>query len=265
MQVDNWFISSAIMGRLSLAKQIPLALSNALGVFSNIFSSALTKVFASDGNNKLIYEANSQLKILTMFFTVPYAGIIVFGYDFLKLWLSDTSYTRTQFVEIYILMILVLLDIIISTYMYSIHSIFIAIDKVRIYSVVLLVSSIISIATTLVLLKCTGLGVYVIAGTSTVILGFTHGVIVPACAAKLLHRPIWTFWKTEFRSWASLAVICVVFSVVKNFMDFPNWISFFINIMIAGLIGYILESILVFSKQEKKEIISIINLKLIRK
>lgn len=139
---SNWFISSAIMGRLSLAKQIPLALSNALGVFSNIFSSALTKVFASDGNNKLIYEANSQLKILTMFFTVPYAGIIVFGYDFLKLWLSDTSYTRTQFVEIYILMILVLLDIIISTYMYSIHSIFIAIDKVRIYSVVLLVSSI---------------------------------------------------------------------------------------------------------------------------
>lgn len=55
------------MGRLSLAKQIPLALSNALGVFSNIFSSALTKVFASDGNNKLVDEANSQLKILTMF------------------------------------------------------------------------------------------------------------------------------------------------------------------------------------------------------
>ena len=262
---SNWFISSAIMGRLSLAKQIPLALSNALGVFSNIFSSALTKVFASDGNNKLVDEANSQLKILTMFFTVPYAGIIVFGYDFLKLWLSDTSYTGTQFVEIYILMILVLLDIIISTYMYSIHSIFIAIDKVRIYSVVLLVSSIISIATTLILLKCTGLGVYAIAGTSTVILGFTHGVIVPACAAKLLHRPIWTFWKTEFRSWVSLAIVCVVFSIVKNLMDFPNWISFFVNILIAGLIGYILEFILIFSKQEKNEIISIIELKLIRK
>lgn len=257
---SNWFISSAIMGRLSLAKQIPLALSNALGVFSNIFSSALTKVFASDGNNKLVDEANSQLKILTMFFTVPYAGIIVFGYDFLKLWLSDTSYTVTQFVEIYILMILVLLDIIISTYMYSIHSIFIAIDKVRIYSVVLLVSSIISIATTLILLKCTGLGVYAIAGTSTVILGFTHGVVVPACAAKLLHRPIWTFWKTEFRSWLSLAVVCVISFVVKNLMDFPNWISFFVNILIVGFIGYILEFILIFSKQEKNEIISIIKL-----
>lgn len=142
---------------------------------------------------------------------------------------------------------------------------FISIDKVRIYSVVLLVSSIISIATTLIFLKCTGLGVYAIAGTSTVILGFTHGVIVPACAAKLLHRPIWTFWKTEFRSWVSLAIVCVVFSVVKNLMDFPNWISFFVNILIAGLIGYILEFIVIFSKQEKNEIISIIELKLIRK
>lgn len=111
--------------------------------------------------------------------------IIVFGHVFLKLWLSDTSYKGTQLVEIYILMILVLLDIIISTYMYSIHSIFIAIDKVRIYSVVLLVSSIISIVTTLILLKCTGLGVYAIAGTSTVILGFTHGVVVPAWCSKI--------------------------------------------------------------------------------
>ena len=162
-------------------------------------------------------------------------------------------------------MILVLLDIIISTYMYSIHSIFIAIDKVRIYSVVLLISSIISIITTLMLLKFTGLGVYAIAGTSTVILGFTHGVIVPAYAAKLLGRPIWTFWKTELKSWGSLVGLCIIFVGMKNIMDFPNWISFFVNILIAGLIGYVLEFILIFSKQEKKEIISIIELKLIRK
>lgn len=48
-------------------------------------------------------------------------------------------------------------------------------------------------------------------------------------------------------------------------MDFPNWISFLVNILIAGLIGYILEFILIFSKQEKNEIISIIEFKLIRK
>ena len=255
---SNWFISSAIMGRLSLAKQIPLALSNALGVFSNIFSSALTKVFASDGNNKLIDEANSQLKILTVFFTVPYAGIIVFGYNFLLLWLNDTNYTEVQYIEIYVLMILVLLDIIISTYMYSIHSIFIAIDKVKVYSVILFISSVISISTTLVLLKFTELGAYAIAGTSTVILGLTHGVVVPACAAKLLDKPLWIFWKTELKSWASLTVLCVTFSLMKNVMVFSSWICFFSNIAIAGLIGYFLEFSLTFNKCEKGELIDII-------
>lgn len=262
---SNWFISSAIMGRLSLAKQIPLALSNALGVFSNIFSSALTKVFASEGNNSLVDEANSQLKILTALFTVPYAGIIAFGYNFLTLWLKDANYMQSQYMEIYILMILVLLDIITSTYMYSIHSIFIAIDKVRVYSIILFISSIISICTTLFLLKFTGLGVYAIAGTSAVILGFTHGIIVPGCAAKLLSKSIFTFWKTELKSWGSLAIVSGTFFIVKRFMFISNWGQFFINIVFVALFGYILEFFLVFNKNEKKELVKIIKNKVFDK
>ena len=262
---SNWFISSVIMGRLSLAKQIPLALSNALGVFSNIFSSALTKVFASGGNDKLVDEANAQLKILTMFFSVPYAGIVVFGFEFLTLWLRNANYSRAQFLEIYILMIIVLLDIIISTYMYSIHSIFIAIDKVKVYSVILLISSIISICTTLLLLHFTGLGVYAIAGTSTVVLGFTHGVIVPGCAAQLLDRPLWTFWKSELKSWSSLIILCILFLIIKQIMIFPDWIHFFSNMIIIGFLGYILEFCVIFDEDEKRELIGLVKSKIILK
>ena len=262
---SNWFISSVIMGRLSLAKQIPLAMSNALGVFSNIFSSSLTKTFATDGNEKLVREAKSQLKILAMLFTVPYAGIIIYGYNFLSLWLNDTNYNEFQLEEVYILMILVLLDIIVSTYMYSIHSIFIAIDKVKVYSIVLFISSIVSIVTTLTLVRYTNLGVYAIAGTSTVVLGFIHGVIVPACAAKLLDQPIWAFWKTELRSWGSLAVLCIAFYALKNLLNFQNWLNFFVSILIAGLLGYILEFILIFDKQARRQAVMIVKSKLIKR
>lgn len=262
---SNWFISTAIMGRLSLAKQIPLALGNALGVFSNIFSSSLTKVFTSDGNDKLVDEANGQLKILTIFFSVPYAGIIVFGHEFLILWLKKAKYSQIQFQEIYVLMIIVLLDIIISTYMYSIHSIFIAIDKVRIYSIILLVSSIISICTTVLLLNHTELGVYAIAGTSTVVLGFAHGVIVPGEAARLLDRPLWTFWKSELKSWSSLAVLCLSFLIIKKVMIFSNWIYFFTNIFIVVIMGYLLEFCIIFNKKEKRKIIGLIKNRLINK
>lgn len=250
--LSNWFISSAIMGRLSLAKQIPFALSNALGSFSNIFSSALTKVLAIDGESRIIDEANGQLKILTILFTVPYAGIIIYGLDFMKLWLRNTSYSQNQLYEIYILMILVLLDIIISTYMYSVHSVFIAIDAVKVYSVVLFIASCISICLTIFLLKITNLGMYAVAGTSTIILGFTHGIIVPGSAAKLLKKPIWLFWKSEVKSWMVLIVICTVFKALSIILDFSSWLSFFISIIIAGILGYVISLFLVLNKLERK-------------
>lgn len=259
---SNWFISSVMMGRLSLAKQIPLALSNALGVFSNIFSSALTKAFASNGKSNLVDETNEQLKILTIFFTVPYAGIIAFGKVFLRLWLRTTEYTSAQYNEIYVLMLLVLLDIVISTYMYSIHSVFIAIDKVRVYSIILFASSLVSISATLAFLKFTKLGVYAIAGTSTFVLGFTHGVIVPGCAAKLLNRPVWFFWKTELKSWMFLGLVSVLFVIMRQFMFFSDWSGFFVNIIIAAFVGYILIFIIAFNKQEKREIAVLVKSKL---
>lgn len=250
---SNWFISSAIMGRLSLAKQIPMALSNALGVFSSIFSSALTKVFAQNGEHHLIEEAKAQLKILTIFFTVPYAGIIVFGKKFLELWLRQTEYGQVQYREIYILMLLVLLDIVISTYMYSIHSVFVAVDKVKVYSIILFFSSIFSMGVTLLLLRWTSLGIYAIAGTSSVVLGFTHGVIVPGCAARLLDKPVWLFWKTEARSWFTLGMISILFAGMINVMQFSGWGLFFINIVVAAVIGYPVSFLLVFNRTEKRK------------
>lgn len=259
---SNWFINSAIMGRLSLAKQIPYAFSSTLGIFSNIFSSSLTKAYISEGKDGLIDEVSSQLKILTVIFTVPYAGIIAFGNCFLTLWLNNANYTVIQLNEIYLLMIIVLFDIIISTYMYSIHSVFIALDKVKIYSVVLLIASLISVSVTLVLLKVTSLGVFAIAATSTVVLGFTHGVIVPALAAKLLNESVGLFWKNEIKSWFMLFIISIVFFIIVEIVTISNWIEFFTYIFIAGILGYILTWIIAFDKKERKDIINLFKSKI---
>ncbi len=263
--LSNWFISSTIMGRLSLAKQIPLALGNALGVFLNISSSALTKVFAENGEKSLIDETDSQLKILNIFFSVPYAGVIIFGREFISLWLKGANYTQEQQIQIYILMLLVLIDIITSTYMYSIHSIFIAVDKVKKYAIILFTSSCISFGLTVLLLNITNWGVYVIAGTSTIVLGLTHGFIVPACAAKLLGKPYYLFWKTEGKSWLSLGFLCVLFYIMKIPMDFTKWVQFFINIIICTITGYGILAFFILEKEEKKKIVQVVKKRIKKK
>lgn len=260
--LSNWFLSNIIMGRLSLAKQIPYALSSALGIFSNIFSSSQTKVLISDGENGLIEETKSQLKILTLIFTVPFAGIIAFGIPFLNLWLQNANYDSAQIFEIYILMILILIDIIASTYMYSIHSVFIALDKIKSYSILLFVASIISIALTVLLLKCTNYGEYIISGTSTIVLGITHGIIVPAMAAKLLKKPISTFWKTESKSWALLGILTSMYYLIAKYFNMFSWKKFTIYILIFGALGYICSFIFLFNKKERKKIFSIFSKKI---
>ncbi len=259
--LTNWFVSNVIMGRLSLAKQLPYALSSALGVFSNIFSASLTKTFSIKGNKEIISDAKSQLRILTFIFTVPYAGIIAVGPSFLRLWLKEASYSDKSIRMIYFLMVIILLDIIVSTYMYSIHSVFIALDKVKNYSLVLLIASILSIVTTCVLLKTTSLGVYCIAGTSTVILGITHGIIVPAMAAKLLDAKIWVFWTQELLSWILLVVLSGIFAVASIGLRFNSWGSFLLSICFLAIVGYMISFFLVLKKDERKQIINFIRIK----
>ena len=150
-------------------------------------------------------------------------------------------------------MVITLIDVIVSTYMYSIHSLFIAIDKVKSYSKVLFISSIVSILCTVLLLKTTNLGVYAIAATSTVILGITHAIIVPAIIAKLLDKKIHIFWISELKSWGTLAILCIIFFGIRNVLTITSWFDFFKNVAWIGIVGYIVSLLLIFNSNEKKE------------
>lgn len=252
--LSNWFIGAALMGRLSLAKQIPYAFSSALGIFSSIFSSSLTKSFAQNGRGELTNEVKSQLALLSFIFTTPYSIIIALGIPFLALWLQGSHYSLFDINEIYFLMILTLIDIVVSTYMYSIHSVFIALNQVKRYSIVLLIASIISIATTVLLLEITPYGLYVIAGTSTVVLGLTHAIIVPAMAARMLREKISVFWKVELKSWIVLLVFSALLFVLRFSMSLNSLNDLLIACIVIALIGYSISFFLFFSKMERKRL-----------
>lgn len=256
--LSNWFVGATLMGRLSLAKQIPYAFSSALGIFFNIFSSSLTKNFAINGEKDLAEEAKSQLRLLAFVFTVPYALIIAFGEPFLSLWLADSNFSPVVIDEIFILMVLTLIDIIVSTYMYSIHSVFIALNQVRRYSLVLLVSSVVSVIVTIIMLRITPFGLYVIAGTSTVVLGITHAIIVPAMAARMLKEKINIFWKAEIKSWLILILFSLMFCSIRGFVSFGTWSDFLIICTVLGTVGYILSFVLFFSRKERNRLKTIV-------
>lgn len=263
--IANQMISGVLMGRLSIAKQLPNALGGMLNYFSSIFTASLTQTYATDTDKGMLQETRFQLRILTVTLTVPFAGVIIYGQDFLHLWLSKAKYTDGQIMQVYILMIITLIDIIVSTYMYSIHSVFLALNRVKVYAITLFISSIISAGVTILLVKYTGLGIYAIAGTSVVVLGITHGIIVPGYAAKFIKEKVNVFWISELKSWSFLGGECLVFLLLKQFMRTDSWFLFGVTVVINAIIGYILSFMIVLKKDEKELIINKVKSKCKRK
>ncbi len=249
--IANLMVSQAAMGRLSISKQLPIAVSSLLGYFSNIFTASFTQLVALKKKEELIGEVNFTFRVLGTFLTVPFAGIIVFGLDFLNLWLPHNIYKKGDIQEIYILMMLTLSNIIVNAYMYSLHSIYIAINKVKRYSIVIFICSIFSITVTIILTRFSNLGVYAIAGTSTVVLGFINLLWVPLYAEKVLCIKKFMFLKTIAKNYLALLLTSVFFWVIKFRLRFETWLNFFVSILIAAFLGYIVSFSFLLNKSEK--------------
>ncbi len=251
----NLFISEKAMGRLSISKIIPTAVGSLLGFLSNIFAATFTKILATGDKNALAKEVRLSFKILGGFLTVPFAGVIVFGPEFFKLWLPSNVYDAAAITQVYILMLLTLINVIINAYMYSIHALLIAINKVKVYSIIVFGCSIVSICSTLALVAFTDLGVYAVAGTSTAVLGVVNLVVFPLYVEKQLGLKPLAFLATIFRSHGTLIATCLLFFVVKQFISINNWIWFFVACGLCVVIGYLADFLLLFNKEEQKGMI----------
>ncbi len=250
----NLFISEKAMGRLSISKIIPTAVGSLLGFLSNIFAATFTSILATGDRDRLVQEAKFSFKILGVFLTVPFAGVIVFGPEFFGLWLPESVYDSAAIQQVYLLMLLTLINVIINAYMYSMHALLIALDRVKVYSIMVFGCSIVSICTTLSLVAFTGLGVYAVAGTSTAVLGIVNLLVVPLYVEKQLEIRPFTLLGTILKSHGTLIITCLLFLAIKQILTINGWISFFVICALCAVLGYVADVWLLLNKDEKQRV-----------
>lgn len=253
--IANLMVSQASMGRLSISQQIPNAVGTMLGYMSNIFSASFTEYVAHNDKTGLVQEIGFTCKILGIFMTVPFAGIIIYGMDFFKLWLPAKVYSYADLFQIYILMLLTLANVIVNAYMYSVHSLFIALAKVKMYSIMIFISGCVSTMLTLLITKYTSLGIYAIAGTSTIVLSLVNLFLVPLYAEYALKVPPFTLLKTILKNYVALCIVMVIYVVIKPYVKTNTWFNFIGNMMIIAIPAYILVFVFLLNRNEKEKFI----------
>ena len=252
--ITNIFIDSASMGILSIAKTIPTAITTLLATISNVFLPQFTILYSKNKKEELVNETKFSIKILSLIMIVPIAGFIVFGRSFFALWLPSKS--EAEIIQIQILSILTLLPNLVSSYIYTLYAINTVTNKLKVPVTVTLVIGIVSVILTYILLKTTNLGVYAVAGVSSILLLGRILIFVPTYAAMNLKVKLTTFYKPLFKSIIVSIFIILMFAVGEYFVQINTWTNLIFIAILFGIIGYGLSFLTLLNKHEKIKIIN---------
>ena len=102
----------------------------------------------------------------------------------------------------------------------------------------------------MILLKTTNLGIYAVAGVSTILNIIRAIVFAAPYGAKLLNLKWYTFFPDIIKSVLSVIILSILFYVTKIIMPVNSWFNLIISGGVAGTLGFILNIFLFLNKED---------------
>ncbi len=260
--ITNWFVNPVSMGLYSVAQTLPQYMQNLMYTLCDIPIPNLTVSYANGQNRQVEDGLKFAMKFNTLLLYVPLLGFMVYGLDFYGLW--QYSLDAQSVKAITILSILVVLPMINGVFVQPLISVNTITAKVRMPVFVNLIIGVLNIVIEIILVKTTNLGVYAIAGVSSVLILLRDYTFYPIYSAKNLSLPITTFYPTIIRGTVTGIITLSFLYITHKFINVNGWFSLCLYAAVFGIIAEMLVFILMFSKQEKVKVIDLIKNKLLK-
>ncbi len=251
--IANIFINPEAMTVLSLAKVVPTTLSSLMGTMVGVFAPSITIAYAKGDKKELMDTLKSSNRIMIFMMSIPIAFVTAYGDKFFKLWLPYK--TATEVTEIYVLSVLSMGVLFVSASIQVLYQVFIITKKIKLNSIVIVASGVITTTIVFILLNTTNLGLYAIAGVSVVVGLIRNMVFTPIYAAKCLEVKWTTFYGDIFMGLASIGIITVVAMLSKLVLPMDNWITFVVCGGFMGCVALVLNFFIVLRKTERQMVL----------
>lgn len=252
----NIFINPYEMGMMSVAKMIPNHIIQLAGMVNNNFSPDLTITYATSGKNEVVDRLRWSMKISSVFVSIPIAILIVFGSSFYKLWVPSLDSDK-----LVILSFLSCMAFVPFAGPQTLYNVYTTTNKLKINSLTVILGGFINILFVYILLKFTSLGVYAVAGVSSVVSIVRNLIVTVPYTAKILKLKWYEFYKDVLISCICFGVVFIISVIMKNIINCNGWITLICSVAASAAIGFFVEIILLLSKNERK----IIFMKLIKR
>ncbi len=258
--IANIMISAAAMTTISISTQVPTVISNLMGTIAGVFNPQMTIAYAKEDKKQLLEIIASADRIMIFIISIPIAFMTVFGKAFFQLWIGRTQDPG----ELYILALLNVGTLFVSASIQVLYHVFLITKRVKLNSVVILLSGILTTATVFVLLETTDLGVYAIAGVSTFYGILRNLVFTPIYAARCLKVKWYTFYGDILLGLASIGAICLTALPFQLLIEIDGWSKLFAVGIAAGAAALAVNFLIVLRKNERKMVLDMVRKKLQR-
>lgn len=258
--LSNLFIGPAEMGALSLSKTIPTMFYSLRGTLDYPFTPPMTECYAKGDVEGVIRNARMGNKVLGVVLIAPIAAFVVYGTSFFRLWVPGEDATMIQ-----TLAILSLINLLASACINSVFSVFTVTNNVRLPAIATLINGVLAVVINYFLLKYTDLGIYAIAGTSSVLGMIRNYIFTPLYGAYCLKVKKSTFYHEILTG-----NLCLVINVAVGFLlyDFissgSSWISLILSAGSMTVICIVINAFIVLSKTERSVFLGAVRKKLKR-
>lgn len=257
--IANLFINGSAMGVLSVAKLVPGLVEMLIWQISAIFIPEYTIAYAKDDKVRFKKAIRKTISVASIMSNVCICALCVLSKEFYRLWVPGQDENVLS-----ILSVLTLAAIFVSAGIYCMYNIAIVVDKIKIPALAKTCAGLLSIAITIVLLLTTDLGIFAIAGVSSMINILFNLVFYVPYISKCIGEKKWLFYKPVLVNVFVIVLTVAMGFFIKSFFVISGWMHFFMFGAIVGVMALIINVVFCTGLEDKRTFVCMVKNKLKR-
>ena len=246
--LSNLLIGPGPMGVLSVAKTIPTLVTQLATTVNTSFSPNQTIAYSADDGGAFLNSLEYAKKISCAIISIPIMVFCVFCYDFYKLW-QPTLNAK----DLAVLSILTLLIYIPFCATQTLYNIYTATNKLAFNSISFLITGGLSAIATLIAVKYTSLGIFAVAGISSIFSILRNLFISIPYAAKLMNKKWYYFYKDVLLSLISCLIVGTISFIIRMIFSPHSWFMLFLACFIAVIFTLVANVFILLNKSQRIE------------
>lgn len=251
--ICNLMLDPTMMGVLAVSKTIPTMLQALANQIAYNFSPQLTMKYAKGDIKGLIRDVRRFDKFVAVFCSIPLGGFIAFGEPFFRLWMPTQDAHLLQ-----ILSVLTCLNLVVVNGVLPLGALFTVYNKVKPQAVAWVIQGFLNIVFVYLALKTTNLGVFAVAGLSSIINITRQFVYSVPLVSKYLNLKWYSLLPDLAISALSSGLVAAIGYGISTIVPLTGWKMLLLACGATVLIGAVANFVIVLNKSERRFVIELI-------